>query len=486
MKLKLTRLCALLLALVTLCLPLAACKEAEEEIPENMKHATIEGSDYRLFLPIDWTLLTNAGLSGGYASAQNKAIIYVKVYENPSGVSIETFWEEYLAPSLAGAFPDSEGIKHSEFIENKLSGLDALKAAEESLAEQKTQADKQAAQTVTEQIAAIGTVTEDSQNAISAARAAYDELTDIQKGYVENLSILEAAETAFAELQQQESQSQAPVVTSEKSEEETTATSLDTSDLTFDVEKPDGYVTVSFVDNGIRPENANILNAELYGTAVGTIIAATEVPYVEGDSVADVTVRLLKAMNLEYSSTGTADDGFYLSSLNGFELNGTYYATFGEFDAGSQSGWCVRVNNWHINQGSSAVEVEDGDVISWLYTCQYGADIGADFSTRSAEITGVVLADSTLNLAYDAETDQYTCVVPAETTAIAFEVFLENYASIVTMTVDGNTVKYRPNQDIRVTPNSTIVIRSELEYMDAENNNEVTTYTDSVIVTMEA
>ena len=126
MKLKLTRLCALLLALVTLCLPLAACKEAEEEIPENMKHATIEGSDYRLFLPIDWTLLTNTGLSGGYASAQNKAIIYVKVYENPSGVSIETFWEEYLAPSLAGAFPDSEGIKHSEFIENKLSGLNAL------------------------------------------------------------------------------------------------------------------------------------------------------------------------------------------------------------------------------------------------------------------------------------------------------------------------------------------------------------------------
>lgn len=366
-----------------------------------------------------------------------------------------------------------------------VSGLDALKAAEESLAEQKTQADKQAAQTVTEQIAAIGTVTEDSQNAISAARAAYDELTDIQKGYVENLSILEAAETAFAELQQQESQSQAPVVTSEKSEEEATATSLDTSDLTFDVEKPDGYVTVSFVDNGIRPENANILNAELYGTAVGTIIAATEVPYVEGDSVADVTVRLLKAMNLEYSSTGTADDGFYLSSLNGFELNGTYYATFGEFDAGSQSGWCVRVNNWHINQGSSAVEVEDGDVISWLYTCQYGADIGADFSTRSAEITGVVLADSTLNLAYDAETDQYTCVVPAETTAIAFEVFLENYASIVTMTVDGNTVKYRPNQDIRVTPNSTIVIRSELEYMDADNNNEVTTYTDSVTIQLQ-
>lgn len=258
-------------------------------------------------------------------------------------------------------------------------------------------------------------------------------------------------------------------------------TSLDTSNLTFSVNDPDGYVTVSFTDNGIRPEGAYIPNAELYGTAVGTIIPATEVPYVSGDSVADVTVRLLNTMGLDYDSTGTAADGFYLSALKDFELNGTYYPTFGEFDAGSQSGWCVRVNNWHINQGSSAVEVEDEDVITWLYTCQYGADIGADFSSRSADITNVVLTDSSLSLK-EGEDGGYICEVPSGTSSIAFEVMLENYASIVTITVDGTAVKYRPNKSICVTPNSTIVISSELEYMDAANNNQVTTYTDSVTI----
>ncbi|MBQ8813025.1 MAG: bacterial Ig-like domain-containing protein [Lachnospiraceae bacterium] len=264
---------------------------------------------------------------------------------------------------------------------------------------------------------------------------------------------------------------------------ETTASSESTvtSDLTFDVTEPDGYVTVSFVDNGVRPENAVIDNEALYGTPVGTIIEATQVPYKEGDSVAAVTVRLLDAMKISYDSTGTVDSGFYLAGLEEFELNGTYYATFSEFDAGSQSGWCVRLNNWHINQSSSAFEVEDGDVVSWLYTCQYGADVGADFSSKSAEITDVVLSDESLSLVAG-EDGNYTCEVPADISAIAFEVKLANYASVVTVTVDGNEVKYRPNVAINVTNSSTIVISTALDYMDAENNNQVTTYTDSVTI----
>ncbi|MBQ7916831.1 MAG: DUF4430 domain-containing protein, partial [Firmicutes bacterium] len=258
------------------------------------------------------------------------------------------------------------------------------------------------------------------------------------------------------------------------------AAGLDTSNLTFDVSDPAGYVTVSFVDNGVRPENATMDNAELYGEAVGTIVGETQVPFKSGDSVADVTVRLLNALGLEYDSTGTVEDGFYLAALENFELNDVHYATFGEFDAGSQSGWCVRLNNWHINQGASAFEVEDGDTISWLYTCQYGADVGADFSNKSAEITDVTLSDTTLSLVYDESEEEYTCVVPEDITSIAFEVVLENYASVVTVTVDGVEAKYRPNKAIAVQNNSVIEIATALDYMDAANNNQITTYTDTM------
>ena len=56
---------------------------------------------------------------------------------------------------------------------------------------------------VEDRISAIGTVTLNSEDAITAARAAYDALTDAQKALVENLSVLEAAEKKYEELVKQ-------------------------------------------------------------------------------------------------------------------------------------------------------------------------------------------------------------------------------------------------------------------------------------------
>ena len=86
-----------------------------------------------------------------------------------------------------------------------LTNEQTLIAAEAALqvlqdAADKAAADKAAADAVIEQIAAIGTVTKNSEAAIAAARAAYDALTGEQKALVTNLNVLTAAETAFAEL----------------------------------------------------------------------------------------------------------------------------------------------------------------------------------------------------------------------------------------------------------------------------------------------
>ena len=60
--------------------------------------------------------------------------------------------------------------------------------------------DKKAAEAVEDLIDAIGTVTEDSEDEIEAARDAYEKLTDEQKELVDNLAVLEAAEARLAEL----------------------------------------------------------------------------------------------------------------------------------------------------------------------------------------------------------------------------------------------------------------------------------------------
>lgn len=58
-----------------------------------------------------------------------------------------------------------------------------------------------AAYEVTKTIDAIGEVTLDSGNAISAARQQYDALTDQGKGYVKNYDVLTAAETSYSQQQ---------------------------------------------------------------------------------------------------------------------------------------------------------------------------------------------------------------------------------------------------------------------------------------------
>lgn len=80
--------------------------------------------------------------------------------------------------------------------------LQAARAEYDALAAQE-QGNQAAANAVIEKIQAIGTVTLDSGNAISAARTAYDALTAEQKVLVINYSALTNAEKAYAELLKQ-------------------------------------------------------------------------------------------------------------------------------------------------------------------------------------------------------------------------------------------------------------------------------------------
>ena len=153
--------------------------------------------------------------------------------------------------------------------------------------------------------------------------------------------------------------------------------------LDFDIDEDDiaGYVKISFVDNGKRVEGEENIT---YPKALGTIISTKRVPFANGDTVADVTIRLLDALGYNYQYTGTTKDGFYLSSIGGFTLRGIEYDALGEFDAGSGSGWMITLNKTFIEYGASEFEVKNNDTIKWQYTCQLGADIGDPFYSDSS------------------------------------------------------------------------------------------------------
>ena len=50
-----------------------------------------------------------------------------------------------------------------------------------------------------------------------------------------------------------------------------------------------------------------------------------------------------------------------------------------EFDCGELSGWMYKVNDWFPNYGSSRYQLQDGDTIVYVYSCDLGRDAGAEY-----------------------------------------------------------------------------------------------------------
>lgn len=249
-----------------------------------------------------------------------------------------------------------------------------------------------------------------------------------------------------------------------------------TTGLDFDIgSNAEGTVTISFSDYGERLHDAD------FETPLGVIIAPTEVPYKKGDTIADVTVRLLKALGIGHSNTGTVDSGFYLSSIKDFYLSDGYKVkSFGEFDAGAASGWMISQNNWFINRSAADYKVEDGDLIKWQYTCQLGADIGCDMSKPSAKITGLNFKKDygTLSPKFSKSEKNYTYTVSSSVKSICLEAEQENYWAVLTYTADGE--KYKPMEPIPVEDGTVI----KLDCAFAEFAGDKPSDTDSITITV--
>lgn len=113
-----------------------------------------------------------------------------------------------------------------------------------------------------------------------------------------------------------------------------------------------------------------------YLPADGFFLHNTRVEVYENDTVFDILDRVSKSNNilLQYSFT-TEYGSAYIESIN----------NIGEFDCGQLSGWMFSVNDVYPNVGCSLVNVDNGDVIKWRYTCNLGGDVGADVYQYSVE-----------------------------------------------------------------------------------------------------
>ena len=104
----------------------------------------------------------------------------------------------------------------------------------------------------------------------------------------------------------------------------------------------------------------------------GVILRATTVTFTEGESVFDVLQRVCRDNGIQMDASWSGKYGSaYVEGI----------ANLYEFDVGSGSGWMYKVNGWFPNYGCSGYTLSQGDVISWVYTCDLGDDVGGGYAT---------------------------------------------------------------------------------------------------------
>ena len=104
----------------------------------------------------------------------------------------------------------------------------------------------------------------------------------------------------------------------------------------------------------------------------GVIFPATEVTFYEGESVFNVLQREMRkaGIHMEFEDTPMYNSA-YIEGINNLY----------EFDCGELSGWMYKVNGWFPNYGCSRYQLQAGDVVEWVYTCNLGIDVGGYYST---------------------------------------------------------------------------------------------------------
>lgn len=92
----------------------------------------------------------------------------------------------------------------------------------------------------------------------------------------------------------------------------------------------------------------------------GVILAEAEYAIAEGATAMDILTAAAQANDIVID----AGDGYVKGIANIYE-----------FDCGEKSGWMYLVNGAFASVGADEYEVQEGDVISFLYSCDWGNDL---------------------------------------------------------------------------------------------------------------
>lgn len=123
--------------------------------------------------------------------------------------------------------------------------------------------------------------------------------------------------------------------------------------------------TVLTADAAVAKEKAEFIPED------GWILTETEVAFTEGEMASDVLQRACREKKIPVDIEKSPAYGAYIKGINNVYQG----------DCGEYSYWTYTVNGEFLDIGCGLYEVQDGDVVCMLYTCNMGADVGLEGMT---------------------------------------------------------------------------------------------------------
>ena len=114
------------------------------------------------------------------------------------------------------------------------------------------------------------------------------------------------------------------------------------------------------------------LKSEEFVPNDGVILPLTEYVLRPGDTVFDILERAVRYNKIQMEYQGSDKNSF-----GSVYIQGIHYLY--EFSCGPLSGWMYRVDGEYPNYGCSKYELKNGQMIEWIYTCNLGSDVGAEW-----------------------------------------------------------------------------------------------------------
>ncbi len=167
----------------------------------------------------------------------------------------------------------------------------------------------------------------------------------------------------------------------------------------------------SLFGSGVQASAAGsvTVSVEKFSIGQGYLMEPAVIALEEGETAAELIVRVLEDQGIDTEYDGTPINGFYLSAVEDSGADAIIaplYAVLriardydlldprnkagylGEFDYTFMSGWMYSVNHVFFNVGASDYAPQDGDVIRWQFTLYgYGADLGSTLMSKPYLVT---------------------------------------------------------------------------------------------------